>query len=204
MPPDLTNTRTRILSMALHLGKNASLREVARKLDLSAEAVRQQVKILRDLGYLEPAENRYSPLTLTRKAKVSLGIGIPIYGQIAAGQPISAEAAPDYTPDFETLLGMHEGDFLLHVKGDSMTGIGIMDDDFVLIRPTERVADGEVAVVLIPGDNVATLKRVTVVVDTVYLDSENPDYPRMKFPVEDVQIQGKLIAKIGLHYNRRH
>ena len=204
MPPDLTNTRTKILSASLSLGQSASLSTVAQKLNLSREAVRQQVKILRDLGYLEPAVNRYSPLTLTKKAKVSLGLGIPIYGEIAAGQPVYAEAPPDYTPDFETLLGMHEGDFLLRIRGDSMTGIGIMDGDFVLVRPTSKVDDGDVAVVTLPGENTATLKRVTVQGDTVCLDSENPDYPRMQFPGQDIQIQGRLIAKLGLHSYRRH
>lgn len=199
MPPDLTQTRTLILTMTLKLGQDATLSTVAHKLNLSREAVRQQVNILRNLGYLEPAVNRYSPLTLTRKAKVSLGIGIPIYGEVAAGQPTLTEAPPDYTPDLETLLGMKEGDYLLKIRGDSMTGIGVMSGDWVLVRPTQTVSDGEVAVVTFPGENTGTLKRVTVVVDTVYLDSENPTYTRMKFPVQDVTIQGRLIAKLGLH-----
>lgn len=205
MPPDLTRTRTNILTTALQLGQNATIREVARKLDLSHEAVRQQTRILRDLGYLEEADGRYSPLVLTRKAKQELGIGIPIYGEVAAGQPTLTESPVEYTPDFETLLGMQEGDFLLKIRGDSMTGIGVMPGDFVLIRPAHIVGDGEVAVVTFPGENTGTLKKVTVVVDTVYLDSANPDYPRMNFPVRDVQIQGRLIAKLGLHLpHRKH
>lgn len=203
MPPDLTHTRTQILSMTLKLGQDANLTVIARKIGLSREAVRQQVKILRDLGYLEQPESRYSPLELTSKAKRELGIGIPIYGEIAAGQPTLTEAPTDCTPDFETLLGRKEGDYLLKIRGDSMTGIGVMDGDYVLVRPTHLVGDGEVAVVTFPGENTGTLKKVTVMVDTIYLESANPAYPRMDFPVQDVQIQGRLIAKLGLH-QRKH
>ena len=161
MPPDLTPTRTRILSAALQLGSGATLRTIAQKLGLTHEAVRQQAKILRDLGYLEPAATRFAPLTLTERARTSLGVGIPIYGQIAAGRPILAEQAPDHTtPSLDALLGVREGDFLLEVRGDSMTGIGVMNGDWVLVRPATTVTDGEVAVVLVPGENTATLKQI--------------------------------------------
>ncbi|MFD2609156.1 transcriptional repressor LexA [Deinococcus taklimakanensis] len=198
MPPDLTPTRTRILSAALQLGSGATLRTIAQKLGLTHEAVRQQAKILRDLGYLEPAATRFAPLTLTERARTSLGVGIPIYGQIAAGRPILAEQAPDHTtPSLDALLGVREGDFLLEVRGDSMTGIGVMNGDWVLVRPATTVTDGEVAVVLVPGENTATLKRLYHFGDDVVLMSENPDMPRMTFPAADVQVQGRMVARFG-------
>ena len=198
MPPDLTPTRPRILSAALQLGSGATLRTIAQKLGLTHEAVRQQAKILRDLGYLEPAATRFAPLTLTERARTSLGVGIPIYGQIAAGRPILAEQAPDHTtPSLDALLGVREGDFLLEVRGDSMTGIGVMNGDWVLVRPATTVTDGEVAVVLVPGENTATLKRLYHFGDDVVLMSENPDMPRMTFPAADVQVQGRMVARFG-------
>lgn len=207
MPPDLTRTRLNILTMTLQLGRQATIRAVAQKLGLSHEGVRLQVGILRDLGYLEKSDNRFAPLALTHKAKRELNVGIPIYGEVAAGQPTLAEAPTDYTPDFETLLGMREGDYLLKIRGDSMVGIGVMDGDYVLVRPDPEVRDGEVAVVTFPGENTGTLKRITRMVDTMILTSENPHYTDMKFPIEDVEVRGRLIAKLGLHaprMNTRH
>lgn len=198
MPPDLTPTRTRILSAALQLGSGATLRTIAQKLGLTHEAVRQQAKILRDLGYLEPAATRFAPLTLTERARSSLGVGIPIYGQIAAGRPILAEQAPDHTtPSLDALLGVREGDFLLEVRGDSMTGIGVMNGDWVLVRPATTVTDGEVAVVLVPGENTATLKRLYHFGDDVVLVSENPDHARMTYPAGEVQVQGRMVGRLG-------
>ncbi|MFC4427253.1 LexA family protein [Deinococcus navajonensis] len=199
MPPDLTQTRTRILHAALALGGGATLRTVAQRLQLSHEAVRLQVKILRDLGYLEPAETRFAPLTLTKRARSSLGVGIPIYGQIAAGRPILADQAPDHTtPSLDALLGVREGDFLLEVRGDSMIGIGVMNGDWVLVRPATTVSDGEVAVVLVPGENAATLKRLYRFADEIVLLSENPGHPRMTYPASDVQVQGRMIGRLGM------
>ena len=198
MPPDLTPTRTRILSAALQLGSGATLRTIAQKLGLTHEAVRQQAKILRDLGYLEPAATRFAPLTLTERARTSLGVGIPIYGQIAAGRPILAEQAPDHTtPSLDALLGVREGDFLLEVRGDSMTGIGVLNGDWVLVRPATTVADGEVAVVLVPGENTATLKRLYHFGDDVVLVSENPDHARMTYPASELQVQGRMVGRLG-------
>ena len=198
MPPDLTPTRTRILSAALQLGSGATLRTIAQKLGLTHEAVRQQAKILRDLGYREPAATRFAPLTLTERARTSLGVGIPIYGQIAAGRPILAEQAPDHTtPSLDALLGVREGDFLLEVRGDSMTGIGVLNGDWVLVRPATTVADGEVAVVLVPGENTATLKRLYHFGDDVVLVSENPDHARMTYPASEVQVQGRMVGRLG-------
>lgn len=199
MPPELTPTRQLLLSIVLRLGTEATLTKVAHHLGITKPSASRHVDILRDLGLLAPKQGRYSPLALTNKAKLELGIGIPIYGQIAAGPPTLAEQNPDeITPDFDTLLGKRPGDFLLTVRGDSMIGIGVMDGDLVLVRPNAEVHDGDVAVVLIPGENAATLKRITRFVDKIFLDSENPAYSRMTYDLEDVQIQGKMIAKIGL------
>jgi repressor LexA len=58
-----------------------------------------------------------------------------------------------------------------------MTGISVMDFDYVLVRPAPRVLDGEVAVVLV---------------------SENPDHPRRTYPVAHVRVQGRMVARLGL------
>lgn len=199
MPPELTPTRTRLLSLILSLGKDATITRVAEKARVSKAAISNHVTALRTLGYLEESAGRYAPLTLTDRARQILQIGIPIYGQIAAGRPILADQAPDQTtPSLDALLGVRDGDFLLEVRGDSMTGIGVMHGDWVLVRPASTVQDGEVAVVLIPGENTATLKRVLHFHGEVILSSENPDHPRMSFPAEQVVIQGKMIGRVGM------
>lgn len=199
MPPELTPTRRRIVQVTLRLGAGATAGAVAHALDLSKQAVSQQVAVLRRFGYLEPAQTRYGPLRPTDKARATLGEGLAIYGQIAAGVPALAEQSPDeFTPSLDALLGLRSGDFLLRVRGESMVGIGVMDGDYVVVRPTQEVHDGEVAVVLIPGDNAATLKRLYHFGPDIILLSENPQLPRMTFPAEQVQVQGRMVGRVGV------
>lgn len=199
MPPELTSTRRSILQVTLRLGAGATAGAVAQELDITKQAVSQQVAVLRRLGYLEPAETRYGPLLPTDRARAALGEGLPIYGQIAAGVPGLAEQSPEeFTPSLDALLGLRAGDFLLRVRGESMVGIGVLDGDYVVVRPSQEVHDGEVAVVLIPGDNAATLKRLYHFREEVVLISENPQMPRMTFPAEQVQVQGRMVGRVGV------
>ena len=207
MPPRLTQVRLQLLRhiqrLTRELGGPPSAAELARELKITEASVSLHLRALRELGYVERTGTR-GRLLLTEKALTLVGSGIPIYGQIAAGSPILAEQTPDSsTPSLDALLGVREGDFLLCVRGDSMTGIGVMDGNHVLVRPTQEVHDGEVAVVLIPGENAATLKRFFRFGEQVTLQSENPNHPLMTFHASEVQIQGRMIAHVGQAGPRR-
>lgn len=207
MPPRLTDLRVHLLRLIARLtrehGGPPSAAELARQLKVSEATVSAHLRVLRDLGYIERTGAR-GRLVLCEKALLLIGSGIPIYGQIAAGPPTLAEQDPDArTPNLDTLLGVRDGDFLLLVRGDSMTGIGVMPGDHVLVRPAQEVHDGEVAVVLVPGEGTATLKRLYRSEDQVTLMSENPEHARMTFQASEVQVQGRMIARVGLTGPRR-
>ena len=202
MPPRLTQLRVQLLRAVLRYtrehGRPPSAAELAASVKSSEQAAGIHIRVLLELGYLERS-GRYGGLTLSQRAAALIGGGLPIYGQIAAGPPILAEQTPDHTtPSLDVLLGVRDGDYLLVVQGDSMTGIGVMPGDYVLVRPATEVHDGEVAVVIVPGDNTATLKRIYLFGTQVTLMSENPNHPRMHFPAGDVQVQGRMIARVGL------
>ena len=80
---------------------------------------------------------------------------IPILGRISAGLPLYAdEQIEGYT---YTDLN-HGGEyFALRVHGDSMNAIRIYDGDLLIIRKQDVVEDGEIAVVMVNGDE-ATVK----------------------------------------------
>jgi repressor LexA len=201
MPPRLTPLRLQFLRTIARLtreqGGPPSAADLARACGLTEATISFHLKALRALGQIEKS-GRHGRLQLSEQARLLTGEGIPIYGQIAAGPPVLAEQAPDQrTPSLDALIGVRDGDFLLEVRGDSMTGIGVMHGDYVLVRPAAEVLDGEVAVVLVPGENVATLKRLYRLGDEVVLMSENPAHPRMTFPAGDVQVQGRMVARFG-------
>lgn len=81
---------------------------------------------------------------------------IPILGRIRAGMPIyAAENIEGYT--LTDLNGGAEY-FGLRVTGDSMNAARIQDGDVVIVRRQDIVENGQIAVVLIDGQD-ATLKR---------------------------------------------
>lgn len=121
---------------------------------------------------------------------------IPILGTIAAGIPIHAQ---EDIEGFEYVPESLKVDFCLRVKGDSMIGAYIFDGSIVFIRQQNDVETGEIAAVLIDGEN-ATLKRVYKMNGTVILRAENPSYPDQiysKKDVKEVKILGKAIRYIS-------
>ena len=80
---------------------------------------------------------------------------VPLIGDIACGEPITAEQnIVDYVDVPEEV----HCDFALRCHGDSMIEAGIRDSDLVYIHIQPEVEDGQIAAVRI-GDE-ATLKRV--------------------------------------------
>lgn len=80
-------------------------------------------------------------------------------------------------------------------KGDSMIGAGIHDGDVAIVRIQDQVESGELAIVVINGDE-GTLKRVHIQTDAIVLESANPSFPPRVFTGIDrtvVHIVGKVI-----------
>jgi SOS-response transcriptional repressors (RecA-mediated autopeptidases) len=90
--------------------------------------------------------------------KVNGFVRIPVLGVIRAGEPMYAE---QNIIDYEYVATLHlpQGEcFFLKVVGDSMNLSNIVEGSLVLVRVQEEVENGEIAVVLVNGDD-ATVKR---------------------------------------------
>ena len=80
-------------------------------------------------------------------------------------------------------------------KGDSMINEGIHDGDIAIVRIQDTVESGELAIVVINGDE-GTLKKVHIQKDAIILESANSSYPARVFTGVDraiVHIVGKVI-----------
>ena len=198
-----------------HLRQAITIARIGAELKMPRQNVRTYVLALRDQGLVlyEAGERQTAVIRLTEQGRAMTDTGdadpsllsFPILGEVAAGQPtFTGEHIEGYAARLQDILDLHEGDFLLRVRGDSMIGVGIYPGDLVAIHPTtEEPHSGEITLVTVPGDETATLKRWQRHNGTVSLHSENPDYPPMTYPVEDVQIQGCLIGHIGTGRSRR-
>lgn len=118
---------------------------------------------------------------------------IPLVGQIACGIPILAEQNVE---DYVDLPGHIRADFALTCKGESMIGAGIRSGDIVYIRQQEEVENGQIAAVMV-GGNEATLKRVYTKPGVVQLVAENPNIAPAVFigkEAEQIHIIGLAVA----------
>ena len=115
---------------------------------------------------------------------------LPLVGQIAAGGPLLADQ------DIEDHLAVPEtlrGDFLLRVKGDSMTGAGILDGDIVVVQRTQDARNGDIVVALAGDDesaDEATVKRFFRESGRVRLQPENDALEPIY--AQHVQILGRV------------
>lgn len=118
---------------------------------------------------------------------------IPLIGTIAAGQPLLAE---ENIEDYFNIDTSIKADFALRIKGDSMIGAGIFQNDIVFIRQQDCLENGEIGAILI--EDSATLKKFYKENDTVILQSENDYYKPMIFKEGNICILGKLVAVLNI------
>nr|DAL58972.1 MAG TPA_asm: Repressor protein CI [Caudoviricetes sp.] len=123
-------------------------------------------------------------------------IRIPVLGRVAAGIPIDAI---EEVIDWEDISAEVAGDgeyFGLQIKGHSMEP-KISDGDVVIVRRQPDVDSGDIAVVLVNGDD-ATVKRIKKSPQGVTLIPSNPAYEPMYYSNDEieslpVQILGRVV-----------
>ena len=122
-------------------------------------------------------------------------IALPLYGKIAAGDPI--EAINDLSQNIavpKSLLG--QGDhYALQVEGDSMVEAGIFDGDTAIIKKCENAENGTIVVALVENEEV-TLKKLRKRNDSIALEPANPQYETRIFGPDQVKLQDKLVGII--------
>lgn len=129
------------------------------------------------------------------------GVRIPVLGRVVAGIPIEAvEEILDYEEITPELAATGEF-FALKIRGHSMEP-RMMEGDVVIVRKQEDVESGDVAIVLVNG-NEATVKRVKKQEEGITLIANNisvyePHYYSNKEIKElPVRILGKVIELRG-------
>ena len=129
---------------------------------------------------------------------------IPIFGKIAAGEPILAEQYIEgYLPIDPNIYGLATSDdlFYLKVYGDSMNQ-KVENGDYVLIHKQDYAEDGDIVVAIVNDDDEATLKRYKVINEQfIQLEpmSNNPEHETRTIDLKTTKfiLIGKAIGKFG-------
>jgi repressor LexA len=186
-------------------GYPPTVRDIGKAVGLtSSSTVHAHLANLEKLGLLrrDPSKPRAIELldraTRDARAAVTSAIGrvvpnggLPVVGQVAAGQPILAEENIEEYVSVPPAAGGAEGEYVLRVRGESMIDAGILEGDYVVVRPQDTASDGEIVVALV-GDDDATVKRFFRESDHVRLQPEN----QAMEPIlsKDVRVLGRVVG----------
>jgi len=184
-------------------GYSPTAKEIAEILHITQTSVFEQLERLekkryitrqkgaaRTIGILAQPENEKS----VKSESVKL-VKVPVIGTIAAGAPIFA----DENMEGEILVdesNIGKGRFFaLRVRGDSMINAGINNGDLVIIKRQPLAENGDIVAALI--DSKATLKRLSLSNDEVFLLPENEKYSPINVTCrEDFRILGKMVTTV--------
>ncbi len=199
MPKGLTKKQREIFDFIVDFmeehGFAPSYREIAEHFDLSSvSTVHDHIRALSNKGYLKTSEGEARAIEIMEFEDQEENSGVrslPLYGLIAAGQPIEALDSKETVAVPQDMLGSGNY-YTLQVKGDSMIEDGIFDGDYVVIEKREVANNGDVVVALVNGRE-ATLKRFYKEAKRVRLEPANSTMKPI-FVKNNLQIQGKMVG----------
>lgn len=176
-------------------GYPPTVRDIGKAVGLaSSSTVHAHLANLEKRGLIRRDPTKPRALELLDRAvegvKTLVSPGLPLVGQVAAGQPLLAEENIEEYVATPTAAGGEQGDYLLRIRGDSMKNAGILDGDLVVVRPQETARDGEIIVALVGEE--ATCKRFFREPDHIRLQPENETMDPII--VRDVSVLGRVVG----------
>jgi repressor LexA len=188
-------TRNRVFSLVrerLLAGLPPTVREVQKAFRFrSVQTAREHLEALVKEGRLAKRKGQ------ARGYRLPDGTGfgdptvlVPLLGRVQAG--LLTEAVEDlegYIP----IQSRHSPAelFGLRVCGDSMSGVGILQGDVVIVHRQPSAESGQIVVALV-GDE-ATVKRLRIRGRRIELHPENPDFDVIVPEPEELTVLGKVV-----------
>ena len=202
-PPGQTRERIfRFVRNRLLRGDSPTLREIRDHFGFRAvETVRAHLAALVAEGRLVKESGRSRGYRLPSPEFLPGGHparsrSVPLLGAVAAGGFEEAVEHPEGSVPMEIPYSRDPSDyFALRVRGESMTGAGILPGDTVIVERHTRPVSGQIVVALL--ENEATVKRLHLGPPggppEIELRPENPDFETLRPPPDSCRILGKVV-----------
>lgn len=130
------------------------------------------------------------------------GVRIPVLGYVAAGIPVEAIENVIDEEEIPEEMARHGEYFGLLVHGDSMTPT-INDGDIVIIRKQATARTGDIALVMINGDE-ATVKEIKIQEDGLVLIGHNPAvFPPKFFTAREIETLPVSVGGVVVELRRK-
>ena len=115
--------------------------------------------------------------------------------KVQAGFPSPADDYLDKKIDLNEHLIKHPAaTFLIRVQGDSMVGIGIYENDELIVDRSVKPVAGKVVVAAVDGH--LTVKRLIKKNNKYYLHAENPKYADIEIEFENEVLIWGVVIKV--------
>jgi repressor LexA len=179
-----------------HVGEHGyppTVRDIGKAIGLtSSSTVHAHLGNLERLGLLrrDPTKPRAIEVLVDKARQSVKPVGLPVVGAVAAGAPVLAEENIEEYVQVPAIAGGEEGEYVLRVAGESMRDAGIMEGDFVVVRPQDSAKDGDIVVALVGEE--ATVKRFFKEKDHIRLQPENSSMEPIRS--SDVRVLGRVVG----------
>ena len=162
--------------------------EIAKQLGFrSANAAEEHLRTLARKGVIELQSGA------SRGIRLLTPSGVPVVGEVAAGNPILAtEHIEDHYP-LPPRLFRPQAHYLLRVRGMSMRDAGILNRDLLAVHRAQEAANGQIVVARL--DDEVTVKEFRRRGNIVTLLPKNPDFDPVRI---DLRQQPLAIEGIGI------
>lgn len=160
----------------------------------SANAAEEHLKALAKKGYIEMLPGTSRGIRLAQALIEEEGL--PLIGQVAAGEPILAQQHIEENYKVDGDLFHPSAHYLLRVNGESMKDIGILDGDLLAVHQTNDVQNGQVIVARVEDE--VTVKRFKRDGNIVYLHAENENFSPIKVDLasQNFTVEGLAVGVI--------
>ena len=156
----------------------------------SANAAEEHLKALAKKGAIEIIPGTSRGIKLANEVE-----GIPVIGNVAAGNPILAEENIERTINCPKSFFESGFDYFLKVRGLSMKDAGIMEDDLIAVKKTTDVKNGDIVIARLDDEvTVKFFNRKSS--NIVELEPANEDFENIVINLESEQlhIEGKSVG----------
>tara|TARA_B100000579_G_C22484915_1_gene689722 strand:+ start:110 stop:730 length:621 start_codon:yes stop_codon:yes gene_type:complete len=199
MATGLTKRQSEVLELICNFieqtGMPPTRAEIAKALGFSSpNAAEDHLRALARKKYIDLLSGTSRGIRLIKKsASLVSEVELPVIGQVAAGQPILAIEHMEDSYFLDPSMFHSKPNYLLRVKGDSMVGVGILDQDLLVVHSNNVARNGQIVVARL--DNEVTVKRFYKRGSKVRLSPENSSFKTLEV---DLALQELIIEGIGV------
>lgn len=156
----------------------------------SVQSARAHLETLVAEGKLTKESGKSRAYRLSEGSRLPVSRLVPLLGQVQAGALTTAVE----DPEGYIAVHHHRGQddlFALRVRGQSMTGAGILPGDIVIVRRQPTADSGDLVVALVHDE--ATVKRLRFRGKQAELHPENPQFKPIIPETNALVLLGKVI-----------